>query len=37
VLILAARLTRRVRVEDRDRTAGLPNKKPVACRSIEIL
>jgi len=36
VLILAARLTRRVRVEDRDRAADLPNHKPVACRSIEV-
>lgn len=36
VLILAARLVRRVRVEDRDRAADFPNHKPVACRSIEI-
>lgn len=37
VLILAARLVRRVRVEDRDRAAEFPNHKPVACRAIEIL
>jgi len=37
VLILAARLVRRVRVEDHARTAEFPNHRKVACRAIEIL
>jgi SAM-dependent methyltransferase len=37
VLILAGRLTRRVRVEDDSRADEFPNHKPVALRSIEIM
>jgi SAM-dependent methyltransferase len=36
VLILAARLVRRVRVEDHGRAAEFPNHREVACRSIEV-
>lgn len=37
VLILAAELVRRVRVEDHARAGEWPHHKPVACRAIEIL
>ena len=37
VMILSARLTRRVRVEDGARAHEFPDHKPVSCRAIEIL
>ncbi len=36
VLIVAARLARRCRVEDHARAAEFPDHKPVACRGIEV-
>lgn len=36
VLILAAGVVRRVRVEDRSRAEEFPNHKPVGCRAIEV-
>jgi len=36
VLIVSARLARRVRVEDHARAAEFPRHKPVACRAIEL-